>query len=76
SRGLAIPILVHFFFDARVSGARQRAEERCHRVKQAIQSRYQALHERHQIRCFLAVSDIGGTENVTPVPSSYSAVVH
>ena len=76
ARGLAIPILVHFFFDARVSGARQRAEERCHRVKQAIQSRYQALHERHQIRCFLAVSDIGGTENVTPVPSSYSAAVH
>jgi carboxysome shell carbonic anhydrase len=76
SRGLAIPILVHFLFDARVSGARQRAEERCRRVKHAIEARYQALHDRQQIRCFLAVSDIGGTENVTPVPSSYSAAIH
>lgn len=76
SRGLAIPILVHFFFDARVSGARQRAEERCRRVKQAIQSRYQVLYERQQIKCFLAVSDVGGTEDVAPVPSNHSVAIH
>lgn len=76
SRGLAIPILVHFLFDARVSGSRQRAEDRCRRVVRAIQSRYADLHERQMIRFFMAVSDLRGAESVSPVTAPQSMAVH
>jgi len=56
-RGLAIPVLVHFFYDSRVPGSRPRAEVRCRRVQGAIAARYPALAASGKIRCVLAVSD-------------------
>lgn len=60
--GLAIPVLVHFHYSSRVPGARERAVQRCRRVKAAIESRYPDLHARGLLRCQMAVSDRHGNE--------------
>jgi hypothetical protein len=44
NHGLAVPVLVHFHYNARVPGARERAVMRCKRVRKAIEARY-PLHK-------------------------------
>lgn len=63
--GLAIPILVHFHYSARVPGARERAVQRCRRVKAAIESRYAQLHAQGLLYCQMAVSDLEGSERAS-----------
>lgn len=41
-RGLAVPLLVHAAYDARVPGARERAQARALRLSQAIEARFGA----------------------------------
>lgn len=65
SHGLAVPILVHFHFSSRVPGARDRAIQRCRRVKAAIAARYPRLHEQGLLHCQMAVSDLHDSERVT-----------
>jgi carboxysome shell carbonic anhydrase len=60
--GLAVPVLIHFHYSSRVPGARERAVERCKRVKSAIAARYPTLNEQGLIRCQMAISDIFGNE--------------
>jgi carboxysome shell carbonic anhydrase len=43
TRGLPVPVFVHFRYDGRVPGARERAVERCRRLENAIQARYPDL---------------------------------
>lgn len=62
-RGLAVPVLVHFRYNARVPGSRERAVARCQRVARAIETRYADLAARGMIHCRMAVTDIHGTEN-------------
>ena len=64
-RGLAVPVLVHFHYSARVPGARERAVARCMRVQAAIQARYPQLHEQGMLHCQMAVSDSEGSERCT-----------
>jgi carboxysome shell carbonic anhydrase len=42
-RGLAVPVLVHFRYDARIPGSRDRAEVRARRLGSAIRARYAEL---------------------------------
>jgi carboxysome shell carbonic anhydrase len=42
-RGLAVPVLVHFRYDARIPGSRDRAEVRARRLGSAIRERYAEL---------------------------------
>lgn len=63
--GLAIPVLVHFHYSARVPGARARAVQRCRRVKAAIESRYAQLHAQGLLHCQMAVSDLEGGERAS-----------
>ena len=42
-RGLAVPVLVHFRYDARIPGSRDRAELRARRLAVAIRARYAEL---------------------------------
>jgi carboxysome shell carbonic anhydrase len=42
-RGLAVPVLVHFRYDARIPGSRDRAEVRARRLESAIRARYAEL---------------------------------
>lgn len=65
SRGLAVPVLVHFHYSSRVPGARERAVNRCRRVKAAIESRYATLHAQGLLHCQMAVSDQEGSERCT-----------
>lgn len=65
NRGLAVPVLVHFHYSARVPGARERAVARCKRVQAAILARYPQLHEQGMLHCQMAVSDSEGSERCT-----------
>ncbi|WP_052467574.1 carboxysome shell carbonic anhydrase [Serpentinimonas raichei] len=56
-RGLALPVLVHFTYNARVPGARERAVQRGLRVAQAIRARFSDLAERGLLHCRVAVSE-------------------
>ncbi len=60
--GLAVPVLVHFHYSSRVPGARERAVERCQRVRAAILVRYPQLAGQGLLHCQMAVSDIHGEE--------------
>jgi carboxysome shell carbonic anhydrase len=76
SRGLPIPVLVHFHYCSRVPGARERTIRRCQRVKSAIESRYASLHSQGFLQCQMAISDLDRSERCTWVESSQTAVVH
>ncbi len=65
TRGLAVPVLVHFHYSSRVPGARERAVARCKRVQAAIQDRYTLLHQQGMLHCQMAVSDSEGSERCT-----------
>ena len=43
ARGLPIPVFIHFRYDGRVPGSRERAVERCRRLERAIHARYREL---------------------------------
>lgn len=43
ARGLPIPVFVHYRYDGRIPGARERAAERCQRLARAIETRYPDL---------------------------------
>ena len=43
AHGLPVPVFIHFRYDGRVAGSRQRAVERCRRLECAIQARYPEL---------------------------------
>ena len=65
SRGLAVPVLVHFHYSSRVPGSRERTVARCRRVKAAIQARYRHLHEQGLLHCQMAISDREDSERCT-----------
>ena len=75
-RGLAVPVLVHFHHSSRVPGARERAVNRCRRVKAAIELRYAALHAQGLLHCQMAVSDQEGSERCTLLDEPLPATRH
>jgi carboxysome shell carbonic anhydrase len=76
SRGLPIPVLVHFHYCSRVPGARERSIIRCQRVKLAIESRYASLHAQGLLHCQMALSDQEGSERCTWIDTPISSVAH
>jgi len=75
-RGLAAPVLIHFRYDSRVPGSRQRAVARCQRVRDAIHDRYSALAASGQIHTALAVSDLWGQEHVALIDTATVGAGH
>ena len=65
ARGLPIPVLIHFHYSSKLPGSRVRALARCRRVKNAIEARYQSLHQRGFLHCCTAVSDTEESERCT-----------
>ncbi|MEW6118835.1 MAG: carboxysome shell carbonic anhydrase [Pseudomonadota bacterium] len=55
SRGLPIPIAIHFRYDEQVPGSRERAVTRCRRIKSAIAARYPALAADGLLYCGMTV---------------------
>ena len=76
SRGLAVPVLVHFHYSSRVPGARERAVARCKRVQVAIEDRYPLLHEQGMLHCQMAVSDSEGSERCTFIDAGVQQAGH
>ena len=57
AHGLPAPVAIHFRYDNRVPGSRERTVERCRRVKAAIESRYAALAQKGLLVCGMTVQD-------------------
>ncbi len=57
SHGLPAPVAIHYRYDSRVPGCRERTVERCQRVKAAIESRYADLAQKGLLVCGMTVQD-------------------
>lgn len=68
-RGLPVPVVVRFDYDGQVPGARERAEEQCHRVESALRERYADRVAAGELHTLTAVRDMGGT-NIEVLGSS------
>lgn len=56
--GLPIPIAIHYRYDARVPGARDRCAAKARRVREAIEARYPDLTAQGLLACWLSVQDL------------------
>lgn len=70
SRGLPVPVVVRFDYPSTVPHARDRAVERCRRVGQALESRYQSLHDAGKLHVLMVIRDIQHRHGVEIVGSS------
>jgi carboxysome shell carbonic anhydrase len=57
SRDLPIPVFVHFRYDGRVPGSRERAAQRCRRMAQAIRERYTELANGGWLYTYATIKD-------------------
>lgn len=57
AKGLPIPIAIHYLYDSKVPGSRQRMTEKCCRVKAAILNRYPNLAEQEDLACQMSLQD-------------------
>ncbi|HQT80661.1 MAG: carboxysome shell carbonic anhydrase [Ferrovum sp. 37-45-19] len=55
--GLPIPIAIHYRYDSRVPGCRERSADRCKRIREAIEKRYFDLAEKGLLVFSLTVQD-------------------
>ncbi|MEW5771466.1 MAG: carboxysome shell carbonic anhydrase [Pseudomonadota bacterium] len=55
--GLPIPVAIHYRYDARVPGSRERAADKARRVHGAIHARYPELSAQGLLACHLSVQD-------------------
>ena len=57
NNGLPIPVAIHYRYDSKVPGSRQRMVEKCRRIKAAVLSRYSDLAANNSIICQMSVQD-------------------
>ncbi len=55
--GLPVPIAIHYRYDEKVPGSRERTAERCLRIKAAIEARYADLAQKNLLVCNMTVQD-------------------
>lgn len=60
SHGLPVPIVVRFDYHGDVPGARERAEQRCGRVAQALSERYEDLYKQGLLHVLQVARDCDG----------------
>ncbi|MCR1354166.1 carboxysome shell carbonic anhydrase [Acidithiobacillus ferruginosus] len=68
--GLPVPVAIHFRYDRRVPGSRERTVERCQRVKAAIEARYAELHRQGLLVCGMTVQDKPSGSPIEPVEAN------
>ncbi len=56
-KGLPIPVAIHYRYDAKVPGSRDRTIEKAKRVEDAIRNRYEDLNSKRMLFCHLSVQD-------------------
>lgn len=79
SRGLPVPVVVRFDYPGSVPHARERAVERCLRVGQALESRYEQLRTSGKLHVLMVIRDSQhgrGVEIVGSTLAGESAGVH
>jgi carboxysome shell carbonic anhydrase len=64
SHGLPVPIVVRYDYHGNVPGARERAEEHCQRVANALHDRYRDLSERGLLHTLQVVRDINAAGRI------------
>ncbi len=74
SRGLPIPVVIRFDYRGDVPGARERAEQRCHRVDRALRARFPDLAGDGLLHTLLAVRDCRGNAPIETLGSSLDAI--
>ncbi len=57
SNGLPVPIAIHYRYDSKVPGSRQRMIAKCRRVKAAIINRYADLAAQNRLICQMSLQD-------------------
>ena len=75
SRNLPIPIVIRFDYSGNVPHARDRALSDCHRVNDAIKSRYRDLMEDGSLHTFLTIRDRNKKTSAEIVGSSLDPVL-
>jgi len=60
SHGLPVPVVVRFDYHGDVPGARERAEQRCGRVAQALSERYEDLYQQGLLHVLQVARDCDG----------------
>ena len=68
--GLPIPLAIHFRYDSRVPGCRERKAENCRRVKAAIESRYTDLAQQGLLACGMTIQDKRPGSPIEPIEPS------
>jgi len=64
SHGLPVPIVVRYDYHGNVPNARERAEEHCRRVSDALHNRYSELTDRGLLHTLQVVRDINGAGQI------------
>ncbi|MGB5426052.1 MAG: carboxysome shell carbonic anhydrase [Gammaproteobacteria bacterium] len=64
AHGLPVPIVVRYDYHGNVPGARDRAEQHCHRVSTALHGRYRDLSERGLLHTLQVVRDINAAGHI------------
>jgi len=64
SHGLPVPVVVRFDYHGKVPGARERAEEHCHRVSDALHERYRELSDRGLLHTLQVMRDISAAGRI------------
>jgi carboxysome shell carbonic anhydrase len=57
ANGLPVPVAIHYRYDSKVPGSRQRMEAKCRRVKAAIMQRYDDLATQKLLICQMSLQD-------------------
>ncbi len=57
TKGLPVPVAIHYRYDSKVPGSRQRMLEKCRRVKAAIENRYADLVGQKLLICQMSLQD-------------------
>lgn len=60
SHSLPVPVVVRFDYHGDVPGARERAEQRCGRVAQALSERYEDLYQQGLLHVLQVARDCDG----------------
>ncbi len=76
SKGLPVPISVHFRYDERVPGSRERSVERCLRVRKAIHDRYPELTEQGLLWCGMSVQGKQPGSVIERIESPNASLAH
>lgn len=66
-RGLPVPVVIHYRYDRKVPGSRERVEARCRRIRNQIMDRYRDLAEKGLIGCHMVIRDKRSGSRLEPL---------